>query len=66
MKAKILYCYYTGESGGKLVRCYLEKDYGQAKKDHELMVEFASDCRTWKLEEVEIFGFNSPDLLPSS
>ena len=56
MKAKILFCYYSDGSGYQVVRVYMEKDFEQAAKDYEMMCEFASDCRTWKLEDVDVFG----------
>ena len=56
MKTKVLFCYYSDGSGYQIVRVYLEKDFGQAIKDYEMMCEFASDCRTWKLEDVDVFG----------
>ena len=60
MKAKVLFCYYTDGSGGyQGVRIYLEKDFEQANKDYEMMCEFSSDCRTWKLEDIDIFGVTS-------
>ena len=54
MKAKVLFCYYSDGSGFKPVRVYLEKDFIQANKDYEMMCEFASDSRTWKLEDVDL------------
>lgn len=56
MEAKVLFCYYSDGSGYQVVRVYMEKDFEQAKKDYDLMVFYASDCRTWKLEDVEVFG----------
>lgn len=56
MKAKVLFCYYSDRSACQVVRVYLEKDFEQAIKDYEMMCEFASDCRTWKLEDVDVFG----------
>lgn len=59
MKAKLLYFYYSDGSGCNPVRIYFEKDFEQAQMDFEIMCEFASDCRTWKLQDVEIFGENN-------
>jgi hypothetical protein len=56
MKAKVLHCCYGDRSGYEIVRVYFEKDLEQATKDYKMMCEFASDCRTWKLEDVEVFG----------
>jgi hypothetical protein len=56
MKSKVLFCYYSDRSGYQAVKVYLEKDFEQATKDYEMMCEFASDCRTWKLEDVDVFG----------
>lgn len=55
MKAKVLFYYYSDGSGFQPVRVYLEKDFIQANKDYEMMCEFASDSRTWKLEDVDLF-----------
>ena len=55
MKAKILIFYYPGESGFKIARSYLEKDFDEAQKDFEMMQEYASDSKTWKLVETEVF-----------
>jgi hypothetical protein len=56
MKAKVLFCHYTDGSGYNVVRVYLEKDFDQAEKDYEMMFEYASDCRSWNLEDVDLFG----------
>jgi len=56
MKAKVLIGYYPGESGFRIARVYLEKDFDQADKDLEMMQEHASDTKTWKLEETELFN----------
>jgi hypothetical protein len=55
MKVKVLVSYYPLESGFTLVRTYLEKDFEQADKDYKMMCEYASDSRSWKLEDVELF-----------
>lgn len=56
MKVKILCFCYSDSSGYKNVRVYLEKDFDQAEKDLTLMNEHASDCKKWKLDEIEVFG----------
>lgn len=56
MKVKVLFCFYTDGNGCEVVRVYLEKDFEQATKDYDMMCEFASDYRTWKLQDVDVFS----------
>ena len=55
MDAQVLIGYYPNESGFKIARVYLEKDFEKAEKDFEMMQEYASDSKTWKLVETEVF-----------
>lgn len=56
MKAKALSCRYTDGSEYETVRVYLETDFDQAGRDYLMMCKYASDCRTWKLENIEVFN----------
>ena len=56
MKAKVLLSYYSDRSDFTAVRVYQEKHFEQAIKDFELVCEYASDSRTWKLEDIEMYG----------
>lgn len=56
MKAKVLFCYYTEGSDFTIVRVYLEKDFEQANNDLEMMIKYASDCRNWDIQEIEVFN----------
>lgn len=56
VEGKVLSCYYTDKSGYNVVRVYLKPYFEQAQKDYEMMQGYASDCRTWKLENIDVFG----------
>lgn len=59
MKAKVLSCYYPGESGYEIVRVYLEPHFEQAAKDYSMTSKYCTD-KFWKLEEVELFTLQNP------
>lgn len=54
MKSKVLSCSYDDGSNYQVVRVYLEKDFVEAIKDYEMMCQYASDCRKWRLEDVDV------------
>lgn len=56
MKAKVLISFYSGESGRKAHRVYLEPAFEQAQKDLDLILETNPD-RSFEIQECEVFDY---------
>lgn len=55
-KSKVLVSYYRGEGGHKTHRVYLEKDFEQAEKDLNLILEADSLGKEWELQDSELYN----------
>jgi len=53
---RVLFFEYHDKSGFKIIRIYMQDDFNQAIADRDMLAEFGSDDKNYRVEEVEIYS----------